>query len=191
MILFKVTILNNQIQIGKDINENSYFNDYEIYFENGRNYQFFLRYLLVHDKDYKNMSDIVELIKSVDLRSKCNYWQQMSRTQFQAIGNVLLKSRSDSKMNNPDSERFRLLVIDAFEEAYSALFSSKEFSVAYNEVYSKQLDFINYINKIVEKNLNLLNIPTRSELDQVLKDLQEMKKTLRNIKNGYEKPVRK
>jgi hypothetical protein len=63
--------------------------------------------------------------------------------------------------------------------------------VAYNEVYSKQLDFINYINKIVEKNLNLLNIPTRSELDQVLKDLQEMKKTLRNIKNGYEKPERK
>jgi len=115
----------------------------------------------------------------------------MSRTQFQAIGNVLLKSRSDSKMNNPDSERFRALVIDAFEEAYSALFSSKEFSVAYNEVYSKQLDFINYINKIVEKNLNLLNIPTRSELDQVLKDLQEMKKTLRNIKNGYEKPARK
>jgi hypothetical protein len=63
--------------------------------------------------------------------------------------------------------------------------------VAYNEVYSKQLDFINYINKLVEKNLNLLNIPTRSELDQVLKDLQEMKKTLRNIKNGYEKPARK
>jgi hypothetical protein len=115
----------------------------------------------------------------------------MSRTQFQAIGNVLLKSRSDSKSNTPDSERFRLLVIDAFEEAYSALFSSKEFAVAYNDVYSKQLDFVNYINKIVEKNLSLLNIPTRSELDQVLKDLQEMKKTLRNIKNGYEKPLRK
>jgi hypothetical protein len=32
-----------------------------------------------------------------------------------------------------------------------------------------------------------LNIPTRSELDEVLKDLQEMKKTLRIIKKGYEK----
>ncbi len=145
-------------------------------------------------KDYNEyVQDIIELNQILmDLQKYIsNYWLQMSRTQFQAIGNVLLKSRSDSKMNNSDSERFRLLVIDAFEEAYSALFSSKEFSVAYNEVYSKQLDFINYINKIVEKNLNLLNIPTRSELDQVLKDLQEMKKTLRNIKNGYEKPVRK
>ena len=115
----------------------------------------------------------------------------MSKTQFQAIGNVILKSRSDPKLNNPDSERFRLLVIDAFEESYSALFSSKEFAVAYNEVYSKQLDFVNYINKLVEKNLNLLNIPTRSELDEILRDLQEMKKTLRSIKNGYEKSEKK
>jgi len=33
----------------------------------------------------------------------------------------------------------------------------------------------------------LLNIPTRSELDTVLKDLQEIKKTLRTLKNGYER----
>ncbi len=145
-------------------------------------------------KDYNEyLEDILELNRILmDLQKyMSNYWLQMSKTQFHAIGNVLLKSRSDPKLNDPDSERFRLLVIDAFEEAYSSLFSSKEFAVAYNEVYSKQLDFVNYVNKIVERNLNLLNIPTRTELDEVLKDLQEMKKTLRNIKNGYEKPEKK
>jgi hypothetical protein len=115
----------------------------------------------------------------------------MSKTHFQAIGNVILKSKSDPNLNKADSEKFRLLVIDAFEEAYSSLFSSKEFAIAYNEVYSKQLDFVNYINKIVEKNLNILNIPTRSELDEVLKDLQEMKKSLRILKNEYEKTRKK
>ncbi|MDW0143143.1 MAG: poly(R)-hydroxyalkanoic acid synthase subunit PhaE [Nitrososphaeraceae archaeon] len=145
-------------------------------------------------KDYNEyLEDMQELSRILmDLQKYLsNYWMQMSKTQFHAIGNVLLKSRSDPKLNDPDSERFRHLVIDAFEEAYSSLFSSKEFAVAYNEVYSKQLDFINCINKIVERNLNLLNIPTRTELDEVLKDLQEMKKTLRNIKNAYEKPERK
>lgn len=124
-------------------------------------------------------------------KSLSKYWLLMSKTQFHAIGNVLLKSRSEPKLDDPDSERFRQLVIDAFEEAYSSLFSSKEFAVAYNEVYSKQLDFVNCMNKIVERNLNLLNIPTRTELDEVLKDLQEMKKTLRNIKNADKKPERK
>ena len=139
------------------------------------------------------LEDVLELNRILmDLQKYLsNYWLQMSKTQFQAIGNVLLKSRSDPKLNDTDSERFRMLVIDAFEEAYNSLFSSKEFAVAYNEVYSKQLDFVNCINKIVERNLNLLNIPTRTELDEILKDLQEMKKTLRNIKKTYEKPERK
>ena len=139
------------------------------------------------------LEDVLELNRILmDLQKYLsNYWLQMSKTQFHAIGNVLLKSRSEPKLDDPDSERFRQLVIDAFEEAYSSLFSSKEFAVAYNEVYSKQLDFVNCMNKIVERNLNLLNIPTRTELDEVLKDLQEMKKTLRNIKNADKKPERK
>ena len=178
--------------------ENNTLNDFTKYdiFEKWKKLQNFptLGMFSAFTRDYNEyVQDIVELNQILmDLQKyMSNYWLQMSKTQFQAIGNVILKSRSDPKLNNPDSERFRLLVIDAFEESYSALFSSKEFAVAYNEVYSKQLDFVNYINKLVEKNLNLLNIPTRSELDEILKDLQEMKQTLRNIKNGYEKSEKK
>lgn len=178
--------------------ENNTFNDYTEYdvFEKWKKLQNFptLGMFSAITKDYnENMQEILQLNQILmDLQKyMSNYWLQMSKTQFQAISNVLLKSRTDSNSNNYDSERFRLLVIDAFEEAYSALFSSKDFAVAYNKVYSKQLDFVKYINKMVEKNLNLLNIPTRSELDQVLKDLHEIKKTLRNIKNDYEKAVRK
>jgi len=186
--------------MGKKIlkDENNALNDFTEYgvFEKWKKLQNFptLGMFSALTKDYNEyVQDMVELNQILmDLQKyMSDYWLQMSRTQFQAIGNVLLKSKSDSKLNSPDSERFRLLVIDAFEEAYSTLFSSKEFAIAYNKVYSKQLDFVKYINKMVEKNLNLLNIPTRSELDQVLKDLQEMKKTLRNMKKGYEKPVRK
>jgi DNA-binding protein YbaB len=178
--------------------ENNSLNDFTKYdiFEKWKKLQNFptLGMFNALTKDYNEyLEDMQELSRILmDLQKYLsNYWLQMSKTQFHAIGNVLLKSRSDPKLNDPDSERFRQLVIDAFEEAYSSLFSSKEFAVAYNEVYSKQLDFVNCINKIVERNLNLLNIPTRTELDEVLKDLQEMKKTLRNIKKAYKKPERK
>lgn len=179
-------------------NENNTLNDFTKYdiFEKWKKLQNFptLGMFNALTKNYNEyLEDILELNRILmDLQKYLsNYWLQMSKTQFHAIGNVLLKSRSDPKLNDLDSERFRLLVIDAFEEAYNSLFSSKEFAIAYNEVYSKQLDFVNYVNKIFERNLNLLNIPTRTELDEVLKDLQEMKKTLRNIKNGYEKPEKK
>lgn len=178
--------------------ENNSLNDFTKYdiFEKWKKLQNFptLGIFNALTKDYNEyLEDIQELSRILmDLqKSLSKYWLLMSKTQFHAIGNVLLKSRSEPKLDDPDSERFRQLVIDAFEEAYSSLFSSKEFAVAYNEVYSKQLDFVNCINKIVERNLNLLNIPTRTELDEVLKDLQEMKKTLRNIKNADKKPERK
>ena len=146
--------------------ENNSLNDFTKYdiFEKWKKLQNFptLGMFSALTKDYNEyLEDIQELSRILmDLQKYLsNYWLQMSKTQFHAIGNVLLKSRSDPKLNDPDSERFRQVVIDAFEEAYSSLFSSKEFAVAYNEVYSKQLDFVNCINKIVERNLNLLNIP--------------------------------
>jgi hypothetical protein len=167
------------------------FNEYDI-FEKWKKLQNFptLGMFSVLNKDYNEyMEDLITLNKILmDLKKYfSNYWLQMSKTQFQAIGNLILRSKSDPNMIDPNSEKFRLLVIDAFEEAYSSLFSSKDFAILYNAVYSKQLDFVNHVNKIVEKNLNLLNIPTRSELDTVLKDLQEIKKTLRTLKNGYER----
>lgn len=171
------------------------FNEYDI-FEKWKKLQNFptLGMFSVLNKDYNEyMEDLITLNKILmDLKKYfSNYWLQMSKTQFQAIGNLILRSKSDPNMIDPNSEKFRLLVIDAFEEAYSSLFSSKDFAILYNKVYSKQLDFVNHVNKIVEKNLNLLNIPTRSELDTVLKDLQEIKKTLRTLKNGYERLEKK
>jgi len=167
------------------------FNNYDI-FEKWKKLQNIptLGMFSVLNKDYNEyMEDLITLNKILaDLQKYFSkYWLQMSKTQFQALGNLILRSKADPNISDPNSEKFRLLVIDAFEEAYSSLFSSKEFAISYNEVYSKQLDFVNHVNKIVEKNLNLLNIPTRSELDTVLKDLQEIKKTLRTLKNGFEK----
>ena len=165
-------------------------------FENWKNLQNFpaLGIFNALTKDYNEyLKDLLSLNRIlVDLQKNLStYWLQMSKANFKAVGNVILKSKSDPDLKDPNSEKFRPLVIDAFEEAYSSLFSSKEFAIAYNEVYSKQLDIVNHINRIVEKNLKLLNVPTRSDLDEVLKDLQEIKKTLRIMKSRYEKLDRK
>jgi len=178
--------------------ENNALNNFAKYdlFENWKNLQNFptLGMFNALTKDYNEyMEDLLSVNRIlVDLQKNLStYWLQMSEANFRAVANVILKSKSDPNLKDANSDKLRLLVIDAFEEAYSSLFSSKEFAVAYNEVYSKQLDIVNYINRIAEKNLKLLNIPTRSELDEVLKELQEVKRTLRIMKNRYEKLDRK
>jgi hypothetical protein len=39
---------------------------------------------------------------------------------------------------------------------------------------------------IVEKNFKVLNLPTRSEIDEMLKDIVELKRTVRDLKRSIE-----
>ena len=59
-----------------------------------------------------------------------------------------------------------------------------------NKVSNDQLEFSKVIHKIMDKNLSILNLPTRRELDLILKNLHEVKNEVRNIKramNAYNK----
>lgn len=105
------------------------FNNYDI-FEKWKKLQNIptLGMFSVLNKDYNEyMEDLITLNKILaDLQKYfSNYWLQMSKTQFQALGNLILRSKADPNISDPNSEKFRLLVIDAFEEAYSSLFLQK------------------------------------------------------------------
>lgn len=99
-------------------------------FENWKNLQNFptLGIFNALTKDYNEyLEDLLSLNRIlVDLQKNLStYWLQMSKANFRAVGNVILKSKSDPDLKDVNSEKFRLLVIDAFEEAYSSLFPPK------------------------------------------------------------------
>jgi hypothetical protein len=42
------------------------------------------------------------------------------------------------------------------------------------------------LQSIVEKNFKMLNLPTRSEVDDILKEIVELKRTVRDMKRSIE-----
>ncbi|HEX9318841.1 MAG TPA: poly(R)-hydroxyalkanoic acid synthase subunit PhaE [Nitrososphaeraceae archaeon] len=138
-------------------------------------------------KDYNQYcSDLLSLIKNViDVYSSLNnYWMQMGSAFTQAL-NKLLKEKPSSS-GQWDQEQLRMTLIDAFEDAFTSLFTSKDFAKVYNEVSSTQIDLMDSIHRIFEKNLEMLNLPTRSDLDIVLKDITELKRNIRDIRREFE-----
>lgn len=138
-------------------------------------------------KDYNQYcSDLLSLVRSViDVYSSMNnYWMQMGSAYTQALSNLLKDKPSPS--GQWDQEQLRMTLIDAFEDAFTSLFTSKDFAKAYNEVSSSQIDMMNCIHTIFEKNLEVLNLPTRSELDIILKDITELKRDIRDIRREFE-----
>ncbi|HYX71609.1 MAG TPA: poly(R)-hydroxyalkanoic acid synthase subunit PhaE, partial [Nitrososphaera sp.] len=73
-----------------------------------------------------------------------------------------------------------------FEDIFTALFTSPEFSEVHGRLFGSQLNVSKVMQSIVEKNFKTLNLPTRSEVDDMLKDIVELKRTVRDIKRSVE-----
>lgn len=111
------------------------------------------------------------------------YWKLINMAYVQATKEV--SERAPKKLNSKeDFEQYRNITINAFEDAFTNLFSSKEFSVAYGKVSSDLLDLFKNMQKFAEKNLKVLNLPTRDEMDQILKDIHDIKRTIHDMKKS-------
>ena len=85
-----------------------------------------------------------------------------------------------------DFENYRKIAIDVFEDAFTGLFDSKEYAILYGLVLSNQYDLLTHLQKLTEKNLKVLNLPTRSEMDDLSKHIHDLKKTVHDLTRKIE-----
>ena len=126
------------------------------------------------------------------------YWTQVNNAYLHAVEQVADTmhngKQNQQRYNNgkpghspkESVEEYRKTLIDAFEEAFTDLFSSNEFGIVNSNLISSQLDVIKHLQNIAEKNFKTLNLPTRSELDEISKDVHEIKREIHDIKKKME-----
>lgn len=110
--------------------------------------------------------------------------------EFWALVNAAYsKASAETAHNAPkqylakeDFDNYRKAMIEAFENTFTGLFASADFSVAYGKLFSSQLDMSRALQGITERNLKVLNLPTRGEIDEMLKDIHELKREVRSLK---------
>ena len=114
-----------------------------------------------------------------------NYWSLMNAT-FAKAASATFEKAPKQLLTKDDYENYRRAMIEAFEVAFTELFSSPEFSIIYGKVFSAQLDFSKALQALAEKNLKILNLPTRGEIDEILKDVHELRKSVRELRKQVE-----
>jgi len=137
-------------------------------------------------QDFKSYAqDLLSLGQTI-LNAQTNlneYWKQINIAYVQATKEV--SERAPKQLDSKeDFEQYRKITINAFEDAFTNLFSSKEFSVTYGKVSSDLLDLFKKMQKFAEKNLKVLNLPTRDEMDEILKDIHDIKRTIHDMKKS-------
>src|SRR5687767_7948754 len=124
--------------------------------------------------------DMVELKSNMD-----SYWSLVSAAYARAVRETVERAPMQLTTKE-DFENYRRASIEAFEENFTALFTSSEFSEVYGKLFGSQLNVSKAMQSIVEKNFKTLNLPTRSEVDEMLKDIVELKRTVRDMKRSVE-----
>lgn len=132
-------------------------------------------------------SDFVSLGKVMaELKTNMDsYWSLLSAAYTRAMKETMERAPKQL-LTKDDFENYRRAAIEAFEDAFTDLFASAEFSAVYGKMFSNQLDISRTIQGIAEKNSKTLNLPTRSEVDEILKDVAELKRTVRDLKRSIE-----
>jgi hypothetical protein len=132
-------------------------------------------------------SDFVSLGKVMaELKTSMDgYWALVSAAYTKAMKETMERAPKQL-FTKEDFEGYRRAAIEAFEDAFTGLFASPEFSTVYGKLFSSQLDVSRAIQGIAEKNFKTLNLPTRSEVDDILKDVANLKRTVRDMKRSLE-----
>lgn len=139
-------------------------------------------------KDFSSYANDLVTLGKVMAEFKTNmdsYWSLVSAAYSRAVRDTAERAPMQLTTKE-DLENYRRATIEAFEDTFTALFTSSEFSEVHGKLFGSQLNVSKAMQSIVEKNFKTLNLPTRSEVDEMLKDIVELKRTVRDMKRSVE-----
>jgi hypothetical protein len=129
-----------------------------------------------------DLKELIEIGKSfLELQIHVSeYYMQINNTYVQALARASEKAPKQYN-SREDFERYRKVAIDVFEDAFTGLYDSKEFAILCGLLQSNKFDLLMHLQKLTENNLKALNLPTRSDMDDMSKDIHDLKKTVHDL----------
>lgn len=129
-----------------------------------------------------DLKEVIEIGKSfLELQIHVSeYYMQINNTYVQALARASEKAPKQYN-SREDFERYRKVAIDVFEDAFTGLYDSKEFAILCGLLQSNKFDLLMHLQKLTENNLKALNLPTRSDMDDMSKDIHDLKKTVHDL----------
>jgi hydroxymethylpyrimidine pyrophosphatase-like HAD family hydrolase len=141
----------------------------------------FSKDISAYANDFVNLGKIMAELKT----DMDNYWILVNGAYTKAVKDTGERA-PEQLFSKEDFENYRRAAIEAFEDSFTALFASPEFSAMYGKLFSTQLDMSRAMQSIAEKNFRTLNLPTRSEVNEILKEVAELKRSVRGLKKNIE-----
>jgi hypothetical protein len=117
------------------------------------------------------------------------YYKQLSETWINAQKKVDIKV-PDIPQDVEHLESYKRVWIDIFENDFTGLFDSEKFGENYGKMVSAELELTKHWENTLNVILESMKLPTRKEIDEVYKEVHDLRKRVtklekkENVKNA-------
>jgi uncharacterized coiled-coil DUF342 family protein len=115
------------------------------------------------------------------------YYKQLSETWMDAQKKVNTKIPSIPQ-DSEQLEAYKRIWIDIFENDFTQLFDSEKFGQNYGKLVSAELELTKHWENMLNVTLQSMKLPTRKEIDEVYKELHDLRKRVKKLEKKESKP---
>ena len=133
----------------------------------------------------KNLQDLL-IVSSKMQYFTLNYVSQINKTYTQALDKLPAGDIKYDMTSEQDIKKYRNILIATLEDSFTGLFQSKEFGILVSNIMSAYSEYNKLLKNISNTLLVPLNLSTKDDVDMILKEMQELKRQVRDLKNTLE-----
>src|ERR1044072_4274439 len=109
-----------------------------------------------------------------------NYVSQINKTYTQALDKLPVSDIKYDMTSEQDIKKYRNILIATLEDSFTGLFQSKEFGILVSNIMSAYSEYNKLLKNISNTLLVPLNLSTKDDVDMILKEMQELKRQVRD-----------
>lgn len=129
----------------------------------------------------KNLQDLL-IVSSKMQYFTLNYISQMNKTYAEALDKLPSKDIKYSIESEQDLKKYRNILIGTLEDSFTNLFQSKEFGMLVSDIMSTYSEYNKLLKNISNTFLQSLNLSNKDDIDIILKEMQELKRQVRDLR---------
>ena len=133
----------------------------------------------------KNMQDLL-LVTSKMQYFTLNYATQINKTYTEALDKIPPNNPEYSLESEQDIKKYRSFLLGTLEESFTKLFQSEEFGVLISDLMGIYSEYNKLSRNISNTYLLSLNLSSKDDVDTLLKDIQEMKREVRELRKNVD-----
>jgi hypothetical protein len=133
----------------------------------------------------KNLQDLL-LVTSKMQYFTLNYATQINKTYTEALDKIPPNNPEYSLESEQDIKKYRSFLLGTLEDSFTKLFQSEEFGVLISDLMGTYSEYNKLLRNISNTYLLSLNLSSKDDVDILLKDIQEMKREVRDLRKNID-----